>query len=89
MLVVSVAMSARTPEEAAIVASEFISQSQVAPMKRLQRAAAAKNLSEPVEWVYTQYQMNELTPAVYVFNSTAGEGFVLVAAEDNARAVLG
>ena len=89
MLVVSVAMSARTLEEAAIVASEFISQSQVAPMKRLQRAAAAKNLSEPVEWVYTQYQVSGLTPAVYVFNATAEEGFVLVAAEDNARAVLG
>ena len=89
LVAVSVGMMARTPEQAAIIASEFVSQSQTNPVQRVKRAAAATTLSQPVEWVYTQYQMNELTPAVYVFNSTAGEGFVLVAAEDNARAVLG
>ena len=89
LVAVSVGMMARTPEQAAIIASEFITQSQANPVQRVKRAAAATTLSQPVEWVYTQYQMNELTPAVYVFNSTAGEGFVLVAAEDNARAVLG
>lgn len=89
LVVVSVSLLARTPEQAAAIASEFISQSHVAPVQRVKRAAAATTLSQPVEWVYTQYQTNETTPAVYVFNASAGDGFVLVSAEDNARAVLG
>lgn len=89
LLIVSVSLLARTPEQAAAIASEFISQSHVAPVQRVKRAAAATTLSKPVEWVYTQYQINETTPAVYVFNASAGDGFVLVSAEDNARAVLG
>lgn len=82
-------LMARTPEQAAIIASEFISQPQAPPVQRVKRAAAATTLSQPVEWVYTQYQMNETTPAVYVFNAANNKGFVLVSAEDNARAVLG
>ena len=89
LVVVSMGMYARTPEQAAAVASEFITQSQATPVQRVKRAAAATTLSKPVEWVYTQYQINETTPAVYVFNASAGDGFVLVSAEDNARAVLG
>ena len=87
--IVSATLWARTPEEAAIIASEFITQSQANPVQRVKRAAAATTLSQPVEWVYTQYQMNETTPAVYVFNAANNTGFVLVSAEDNARAVLG
>lgn len=87
--IVSATLWARTPEEAAIIASEFITQSQANPVQRVKRAAAATTLSQPVEWVYTQYQMNETIPAVYVFNAANNKGFVLVSAEDNARAVLG
>ena len=58
-------------------------------MQRVKRAAAATTTTQPVEWVYTQYQINETTPAVYVFNAVGEQGFVLVSAEDNARAVLG
>ena len=80
---------ARTPEQAAAIASEFISHSQANPVQRVKRAAAATTTTQPVEWVYTQYQINETTPAVYVFNAVGELGFVLVSAEDNARAVLG
>ena len=80
---------ARTPEQAAIIASEFISHSQATPVQRVKRAAVAKTLSQPVEWIYTQYQIDETTPAVYAFNAADEGGFVLVSAEDNARAVLG
>lgn len=86
---VSVGLMARTPEQAAAIASEFISHSQANPMQRVKRAAAATTTTQPVEWVYTQYQINETTPAVYVFNAVGEQGFVLVSAEDNARAVLG
>ena len=89
LVAVSVSLMARTPEQAAIIASEFVSQSQANPVQRVKRAAAATTLSQPVEWVYTQYQINQTTPAVYVFNAANNQGFVLVSAEDNARAVLG
>ena len=89
LVAMSVGMMARTPEQAAIIASEFVSQSQANPVQRVKRAAAATTLSQPVEWVYTQYQINQTTPAVYVFNAANNKGFVLVSAEDNARAVLG
>ena len=86
---VSVGLMARTPEQAAAIASEFISHSQANPVQRVKRAATATTTTQPVEWVYTQYQINETTPAVYVFNAVGEQGFVLVSAEDNARAVLG
>ena len=80
---------ARTPQEAAQVASQFIGQSHAAPAQRMQRAVTATNIANPVELAYTQYQVDAQTPAVFVFNSVDTEGFVLVSAEDNARAVLG
>lgn len=80
---------ARTPQEAAQIASQFVSQSHIAPAQRMQRAAAAQNMAKPVELVYTQYQMDATTPAVFVFNNQEAEGFVLVSAEDEARAILG
>ena len=89
LVMVSVGLMARTPEQAAAIASEFISHSQTNPVQRVKRAAAATTTTQPVEWVYTQYQINETTPAVYVFNAVGEQGFVLVSAEDNARAVLG
>lgn len=89
LVMVSVGLMARTPEQAAAIASEFISHSQANPVQRVKRAAAATTTTQPVEWVYTQYQINETTPAVYVFNAVGEQGFVLVSAEDNARAVLG
>lgn len=86
---VSAGMVARTPEQAAVIASEFFSHSQANPVQRMRRAAVATTSTQDVEWVYTQYQINETTPAVYVFNAIDEQGFVLVSAEDNARAVLG
>ena len=80
---------ARTAQEAALVASQFISQSQQAPALRMQRAAAATNMAKPVELAYTQYQINNITPAVFVFNDQDSEGFVLVSASDESRAILG
>ena len=88
-LMVSAGMVARTPEQAATIASEFISQLQATLVQRVKRVAAATTTTQPVEWVYTQYQINETTPAVYIFNAVGEQGFVLVSAEDNARAVLG
>lgn len=86
---VSAGVVARTPEQAAVIASEFFSHSQANPVQRMQRAEVATTSTLDVEWVYTQYQINETTPAVYVFNAIGEQGFVLVSAEDNARAVLG
>ena len=80
---------ARTAQEAALVASQFISQSQQAPALRMQRAAAATGMATPVELAYTQYQINNITPAVFVFNDKDSEGFVLVSASDESRAILG
>ena len=89
LVMVSAGMVARTPEQAAFIASEFFSHSQADPVQRMRRAAVATTSTQDVEWVYTQYQINETTPAVYVFNAIGEQGFVLVSAEDNARAVLG
>ena len=89
LVMVSAGMVARTPEQAAVIASEFFSHSQADPVQRMRRAAVATTSTQDVEWVYTQYQINETTPAVYVFNAIDEQGFVLVSAEDNARAVLG
>lgn len=89
LVAMSVGLMARTPEQAAVIASEFFSHSQADPVQRMRRAAVATTSTQDVEWVYTQYQINETTPAVYVFNAIDEQGFVLVSAEDNARAVLG
>ena len=89
LVMVSAGMVARTPEQAAVIASEFFCHSQANPVQRMQRAAVATTSTQDVEWVYTQYQINETTPAVYVFNAIDEQGFVLVSAKDNARAVLG
>ena len=85
----STTLEARTPLEASAVASAFIhAHSEVPPARRIQKAAAATSVTTPVKLAFTQYQIDNTTPAVFVFNST-DEGFVLVSAEDNARAVLG
>ena len=80
---------ARTPQEAAQIASRFLSQSHSAPEQRMQRVVAANGLEAPVNLVYTHYQADHTTPAIFVFNHSTEEGFVLVSAENNARAVLG
>ena len=80
----SISLEARTVQEASAVASAFMQAQNEANGDRLK----AKGERIPVELAFTQYQIDNTTPAVYVFNST-DEGFVLVSAEDNARAVLG
>ena len=85
----SITLEARTLQEASAIASAFIQlRGEAAPAKRMQRAAAATTITIPVELAFTQHQVDTTTPAVYVFNST-NKGFVLVSAEDNARAILG
>ena len=84
LLCTSIITWARTPQEACAVASAFIQARNEAKGERLK----AKGERIPVELAFTQYQIDNTTPAVFVFNST-DEGFVLVSAEDNARAVLG
>ena len=88
LLCTSIITWARTPQEAAQIASQFITQANATPTLRLQKAAVATSVTVPVELAFTQYQIDNTTPAVFVFNST-DERFVLVSAEDNARAVLG
>ena len=77
---------ARTPEQAACVASEFLSSKNTPAIRRMQQAEKAATVTAPVEIAYTQMQVDN-EPAVYVFNGE--DGFVLVSAEDDARAVLG
>ena len=89
LCLMSITLEARTMQEASTVASAFIqARYESTPAKRLQKAAAATAATAPVELAFTQYQIDNTTPAVFVFNST-DEGFVLVSAEDDARAVLG
>ena len=82
---------ARTPQEAAQIASEFINQRYQATssVQRIQSATKASRTTAPVELAYTHMQQDKFTPAIYVFNGKEDDGFVLVSAEDNARAVLG
>ena len=85
----SITLEARTVQEASAVASAFMqSRNEAIPAKRIKKAVAATSVTQPVELAFTQYQVDQTTPAVFVFNST-DEGFVLVSAEDNTRAVLG
>ena len=77
---------ARTPEQAACVASEFLSSKNTPAVRRMQQAEKAEAVTTPVEIAYTQMQVDN-EPAVYVFNGE--DGFVLVSAEDDARAILG
>ena len=89
LCMVSMALQARTMQEASAVASAFLQASnETVPARRMQKAAAATSVTEPVNLAFTQYQVDNTTPAVFVFNSTT-DGFVLVSAEDEARAVLG
>ena len=77
---------ARTPEQAACVASEFLSSRNTPAVRRMQQAEKADAVTAPVAIAYTQTQADN-EPAVYVFNGQ--EGFVLVSANDDTRAVLG
>ena len=70
LLCTSIITWARTPQEAAQIASQFITQSNATPTLRLQKAAAATSVTAPVELAFTQYQIDNTTPAVFVFNRT-------------------
>ena len=82
---------ARTPQEAAQIASDFIYQRRLSatPMLRVQRANQSAGIDTHVELAHTQYQVDNTTPAFYVFNDQQQEGFVLISAIDNARTILG
>ena len=80
---------ARTPEEAAIIASGFMSQKHTSTTvaQRVQKAKSINVAPSAVSLEYTQATASNEN-AVYVFNHTDG-GFVLVSAADNSREVLG
>ena len=77
-------MQARSLEQAATIASQFIGQ-HTSSVGSTQRVAAASQ----VDLAFTQYQIDQTSPAVFVFNRGTDDGFVLVSAEDDTRAVLG
>ena len=80
---------ARTLDEAAQIASQFFSYKEAVSARRIQHVAMATTMARPVDMVYTQYQWDSITPALYVFNNQEAEGFVVVSAVDNTRVVLG
>ena len=90
MLLVITSLMARTPEQAAKVASGFLSTrgTQMSVAQRTQRAARVTAVPTDVTMVYTQLQKDSQEPAVYVFNGER-DGFVLVSAGDEGRVVLG
>ena len=89
MLLICSSIWARTPEEAAAIASGFMSQkgTQANLAQRVQQAKRAGIASSTVSLEYTQFTKSNEN-AVYVFNYTDG-GFVLVSAKDESREVLG
>lgn len=86
LLLNSISMiQARTLQEAAQVANDFIAKRSIMIPSHAQRTA----MQRPVELAYTHYQLDDTTPAFYIFNATENNGFVLVSAEDEARTILG
>ena len=83
-ILASSSIFARTPQEAMEIARLFISQHQ-------QSTGAAQHVvaGYDIELAYTQFQANQTTPAIFVFNNNDDNGFVLVSAEDDARTILG
>lgn len=82
----------RTPEEAAAIAGQFFAAQQVnmPAAQRIQPAKIAALTPQPRKLVYTQSLADSDQPAFYVFNEQdADGGFVLVAADDRARTILG
>lgn len=77
-------LQARTQEEASAIASQFIGQ-RVATIGSAKRVAAASK----VTLAFTQYQIDQTTPALFIFNSGTDDGFVMVSAEDEGRTILG
>ena len=86
--VVGTTLVARTPQEAAAIASGFMSQKggSATVAQRMQRAKHAAG-HPAVALAYTQHTHAD-DAAVYVFTSENG-GFVLVSANDDSRTVLG
>lgn len=84
-----VALVARTPEQAADIASHFIAQrGSTQPIHlRMQRAAALDAQAQAVDLAYTHRHTDE-SAAFYVFNGKE-DGFVLISAHDHARTILG
>ena len=85
----SAILLARTPEEAALIAGQFFSHTHMTPAQRVQRAASSTGTDASVKLAYTQYYTDNATPAVFIFNNQDSNSFVLVSAENEARAVLG
>lgn len=80
---------ARTPQEAAQIASRFFASQASSSIPSAQRASQQGGaVAIPVDLAYTQYTADHSAQAVFVFNHS-DEGFVLVSAEDDARPVLG
>ena len=84
-----VALVARTPEQAADIASHFIAQrGSTQPIHlRMQRAAGLDAQAQAVDLAYTHRHIDQ-SAAFYVFNGKE-DGFVLISAHDHARTILG
>lgn len=76
---------ARTPQEAAEVASTFWNTQQT---QKTNKKLTKNTIAQPVELSYTLRTADDQENALYVFN-TPQKGFVIVSAEEDARDVLG
>lgn len=86
LLATTILTFARTPEQAAQVASQFWAAKNVNIQANAKRQAPT--MAQPVKLAFTQQTADQNSTALYVFNNN-DEGFVIVSAEDDARAVLG
>ena len=86
--VASSVLLSRTPQEAAVIASQFLASSSVDAIKRVQGSVGATTMSVAVGLSYTKYLSDGITPAIFVFDNQGGDGFVMVSAHDDGRAVL-
>ena len=69
LCLLSPSLEARTVQEASVVASAFIeARGEATPARRMQKAAAATRVTTTVELAFTQYQIDNNTPAVWIFN---------------------
>lgn len=79
---------ARTPEEAAQIASQFFASQEHTSIPSAQRASIQSGTTLPEQLAFTQYTADATEPALYVFNHT-DMGFVIISAEDDGPEVLG
>lgn len=84
----SIQAAVRTVEEARLIAGRFMAESKtVGAPAAARRAMSASLTSEPMQLVYTQMAYDNSQASLYIFSGD--HGYVLVSADDRARAILG